>query len=143
MRYFKIFFATIVLFISAGCASLDCKPTTGKALPGTDTIVVGIYIDKKGYPQANIDTIRARPGQKIIFVGPDKFEIFFKDQNSPIDSQEVRTSNNVLTIEIPENIFEREQRKSKATDSLKELIYRYGIRANGKETDPQIVVSRT
>jgi len=144
MHYFKIFFTVVILFISAGCASLDCKPITGKALPGTDTVVVGIYIDKKGYPQANIDTVRVLPGQKIIFVGPDKFEIFFKDQISPIDTQEVRTSNNVITVAIPKDIFEREQRKQRATttNEIKELNYRYGIRANGKITDPNIVITR-
>src|SRR4051812_29807828 len=123
MRYFKILFATIVLFVSAGCASLDCKPTSGKALPGTDSVLVGIYIDGKGYPQATLDTVRALPGQKIIFAGPDKFEIFFKDQNSPIDAQEVRTSNNVLAIDIPKDVFEREQKKRRAatTGEIKEL----------------------
>ena len=144
MRYFKFLFASFILLISTGCASLDCKPTTSKALPGTDTAVVGLYIDKNGYPQANIDTVRVFPGQKIVFVGPEKFEIFFKNQSSPIDNFEARTSNGILTIEIPKDIFEREQRKQRAAtaNELKEIIYRYGIKANGKVTDPTIIVDR-
>ena len=142
MRYVNFLISTIILFSMVSCASLDCKPTTTKALPGTETAVVGIYIDKNGYPQANIDTVRAYPGQKIVFVGPNKFDIFFKDQKSPTDRLETSSDNGIVTIEIPRDVFERDQRQSKITDVKKELLYRYGIRANGKITDPNIIIDR-
>ena len=141
MRYIKFLFASFAMLMSVGCASLDCKPTKGVVLPGTDTAIVGIYIDKKGYPQATVDTVTVKPGQKITFVGPDKFEILFKNQISPISKLETGTSNGILVIEIPKEIFERQQ-SAKNTVEIRELIYKYGIRANGKVTDPTIRVER-
>lgn len=140
MRYIKLALALTTLLISAGCASLDCKSREGKALPGTDTVVVGIYIDKEGYPQVNVEPVSVYPGQKIVFAGPDKFDIFFKENSTPNDKLDNPSINGVVTIEIPRDIFEREQRKQKTTEKIKELIYRYGIRANGKVTDPSIHV---
>jgi hypothetical protein len=140
MRYIKLVVAATALLVSAGCASLDCNPNTGKALPGTDTAVVGLYIDKNGYPQSTIDTVKVYPGQKIVFAGPEKFDIFFKDRKSPNDRIDNPSTNGIVTIEIPRDIFEREERQQKTT--IKELVYKYGIRANGKVTDPTIIISR-
>lgn len=142
MRYVNFFMAIVILSILGGCKTLDCKPDKGVALEGTETAIVGLYIDKNGYPQANVKSVKVYPGQKIIFAGPDKFDIFFKDQKTPTGRFEIPSSNGVVTIEIPNDVFEREQRESKSTDTKKELIYRYGIRANGKVTDPEIVVAR-
>ena len=143
MNYLKFFCIGVVLFLSAGCKSLDCKPNSGSTLPGTDKGLVGIYIDKDGYPQASVDTIKVLPGDKIVFVGPEKFEIFFKDQRSPIERFEAQSSDGIIIIEIPKDIFERDQRTSNSKEIKKELQYRYGIRANGKVTDPNIVIGRT
>jgi len=142
MRYFNIFIISIILLVLAGCANLDCKPGVYTTLQGTDTAVVSLYIDKNGYPQANADTVRVYPGQKIVFAGPDRFEILFKDQKSPIGKLEVQSSNGIVVIEIPKNIFEQDQRESKATNTKEKLFYRYGIRANGKVTDPGIEIVR-
>lgn len=144
MRYANTFVISIMLFLLEGCASLDCKPQKGTVLQGTDTAVVEIYIDKNGYPQASVERVTVYPGQKIIFVGPDKFDILFKDQKSPIGKLEVQSSNGIVNIEIPRDIFERNQRESKTpnTREIKELLYRYGIRVNGKITDPEIGIGR-
>jgi len=141
MRFFKILLITFSTFISAGCASLDCKPNKATVLPGTNTAIVGIYIDKNGFPQPTVDTVVVRPGQKIIFSGPDRFEIFFKDQRTPIEKLEVQSNNGIVIIDIPKDIFERQQRAANIA-STKEILYKYGIRANGKETDPTIRVDR-
>lgn len=142
MRYINFFIVTAMLLVLGGCASLDCKPNKGAALEGTDTAIVGLYIDKNGYPQAEVDKVKIYPGQKIVFVGPERFEILFKDQKSPIGKQEVQSSNGIVVIDIPRDIFERDQRESKTADIKKELLYRYGIRVNGKVTDPDIWVVR-
>jgi hypothetical protein len=141
MRYVKLFLFSVVLLVSGGCASQDCKPQKGAVLSGTDTAIVGLYIDQKGYPQASVDTVTVRPGQKIIFAGPDKFEIFFKDQKSFIGKPEYFSENGIVIIEVPKDIFERARKEGRATSgTIKELLYRYGIRANGKITDPLIRV---
>jgi len=141
MRYLKFLLITFTIFMSAGCASLDCKPNKGAVLPGTDTAIVGIYIDKNGFPQPTVDMVVVRPGQKIIFTGPDRFEIFFKEKKSPIERLEVQSTNGIIVIEIPKDIFERQQRTTNIA-STREIFYQYGIRANGKEIDPSIRIDR-
>lgn len=123
---------------------LDCKPTKGASLPGTDTALIGLFIDGNGYPQSSSKSVRVYPGQKIIFAGPNQFDIFFKEQKSPINQIEIKSINGIVAIEIPIDIFERDQRTSKATGASdkRELIYSYGIRANGKVTDPEIIVAK-
>jgi len=138
MRYAKFFHVVIVVFALVGCATRDCNSDRGTVLQGTDTVIVGLYLDKNKYPQANVDEIIVAPGQKIVFAGPDDFEILFKDQRSPIGQLEVKSSNGIVVIAIPENIFEAEQRSSKSAAMKKELVYRYGIRVDGRVTDPTI-----
>lgn len=139
---FMIF--VVMLLVMGGCATRDFNPEVGMVLPGTDTAIVGLYIDKKGFPQTKIEKVTVYPGQKIIFAGPDQFDILFKDQKSPIGKLEVRSSNGIVVIEIPENIFDQYDRVSKAAGNseIKELIYSYGIRVNGKVTDPSIHIGR-
>jgi hypothetical protein len=139
MRYMKFVFFSLVMLVSSGCASQDCKPQTGAVLQGTETALVGLYIDAKGFPQASVETVKVKPGQKIIFAGPNEFEILFKDKRSPVGELEVKSSNGIVVIEIPKDIFEREQ-KANPTAITRGLDYRYGIRVKDKETDPFIHV---
>ncbi|MES2824189.1 MAG: hypothetical protein V4732_11350 [Pseudomonadota bacterium] len=144
MHYVKLFLFSAVLLMSGGCASQNCKPVKGAVLPGTDTAIVGLYLDKEGFPQSSVDPVTVRPGQKIIFAGPDKFEIFFKDPKSFIGKVEYRSENGIVIIEVPRDIFEQARKEGKSTSgAIKELLYRYGIRANGKVTDPTIHVIRS
>jgi len=138
MKVIKFLSFFSVFFVMAGCAELHCKKPKGSVLTGTDTAVVGIYIDDNGYPQAEVDVVTVRPGQNIKFVGPSKFDILFKDQRSPIDKLEVPSVDGVVTIQIPRDIFDRQSAAAARNLSVKELIYRYGIRVNGKITDPTI-----
>lgn len=142
MRYVKYFFIIGIFLMLGACARYDCKPRIATVLPGTDTAVVELYIDKNGFPQAYVETVRVYPGQKIVFIGPDKFEIFFKDQRSPIGRFEAQSDNSIVAIEIPRDIFERDQRDSREKELKEKLFYRYGIRANGKITDPGIEIVR-
>jgi hypothetical protein len=140
MRYVNILLIITIFFLT-GCEKFG-EQGEGKALPGTNTAIVPLYIDKNGYPQASLRKVIVLPGQKIIFAGPDQFEIFFKEQRSPTDESEFRSSTGVVIIEIPKNIFEVEQRETKSQNAKDELIYNYGIRADGKVTDPEIVIRR-
>jgi hypothetical protein len=108
-------------------------------LSGTNTAVVGIFIDKNKYPNA-VDTIVVYPGQKILFAGPDQFEIFFKDNKSPVKDSVLRSSNGSLVVEIPTDIFERNLGKSSSTRAKRELLYRYGIKVGDMVKDPNILI---
>jgi hypothetical protein len=144
----KNFVTAIVLSVVSVCMNLSyaqssyCPAITGKALPGTNSALVGLYIDKDGYPQAAVDPIVVHPGQRIIFAGPNEFEILFKNKQSPIEKLEVRSVNGVVIIDIPKDIFEREKMNAAqfSTTCTKRLTYSYAIGANGKITDPTIHV---
>lgn len=142
MKISTYFSILAISFLCVSCSHNDKDPTKSEALNGTDTAVVGIYLDSNGYPQPTDKEIKVRPGQKIVFAGPDKFDIFFKDQKSPIPETDLQSTNGIIIIEIPKEIFEKEQRTSKSTTTINEIIYRYGIRANGKVTDPNVNVCR-
>jgi hypothetical protein len=130
-----------VLLSLSGCATVDCeKNTTGKVLAGTSTALVGLYLDDKGYPQASVNTVIISPGQRIVFSGPKEFDIFFKDKKSPVEQFELSARDSVLTLDIPEDVFAQEGRDDPSSQDNKELSYKYGIRVNGKETDPEIRV---
>lgn len=133
--------AATVAFSLAGCASVDCeKNGTAKVLPGTPNAMVGFYIDKNGYPQPTAEIVEVAPGQNIVFVGPERFEIFLKDKRSPLPDNELSlsTTTGSLTLHIPKDVFAQEERDDPSNAGKEEIIYKYGIRANGKETDPEI-----
>lgn len=142
MKYIKYLFAVCVVGLLSGCVSIDCEPEklrTGYALPGTETVVVGISLDKNGMPQESYKDVKVHPGQKVLYAGPDEFAIVFKNKKTPNGRVENKSSRGVVVIQIPEDIFERpefveEFRKNKT------LTFNYGIRANGKELDPPMVV---
>ncbi|MDO8341827.1 MAG: hypothetical protein Q7T48_01385 [Cellvibrio sp.] len=142
MSYMKYMLMIVGVFALGGCASRDCEPgklRTGYALPGTETVVVGISLDKNGMPQESYKDVKVHPGQKVLYAGPDEFAIVFKNKKTPNGRVENKSSRGVVVIQIPEDIFERpefieEFRKNKT------LTFNYGIRANGKELDPPMVV---
>lgn len=144
MHYIKLVFVISLLVILSGCASIECKPQEGRAgyaLPGTSTAVVGISLDEGGTPQVQVQKIVLYPGQKVLFAGPDKFSIFFKDRKTPNGKIENPSNEGVVVIAIPEDILEQKQfveefRKNES------VTFKYGIRVNGKELDPDIIVKR-
>jgi len=138
MRHLRILTIPAFLIMTTSCANLNCKPQSGSALQGTDTATVGLYLDKNGYPQASVETVTVAPGQRIVFVGPKQFDIFFKEQRSPIDKAELYTSNGILIVDIPKDVFDREDRKNPENKNKNEMFFRYGIRVDNKVTDPTI-----
>lgn len=128
----------------AGCASVDCEPDklrTGYALPGTNTVVVGIGLDKDGIPKETFKDVVAYPGQKVLYAGPDEFSIIFKNRKTPNSKVENVSINGVVVIQIPEDIFERKEFAEEFRKN-KQLVFDYGIRANGKELDPPLIVKK-
>jgi hypothetical protein len=141
MSFLKISIIYLV-FLLSGCASYVCEDKKGEALKGTESVLVGLYVDQNGYPQSQFKTVRVFPGQKIIFAGPDKFDILFKDRSSPVGKLELPSENGILVIEIPRDIFDKEQKAAKNDKRINELRYNYGIRVDGRVTDPEIIVTR-
>jgi hypothetical protein len=137
----NILIVGVFLSILSGCASIECKKSnTAVVLPGTSTALVGLYIDKNGYPQASVETVVVAPGQRIVFAGPQVFDIIFKNKKSPVDVFELTSRNGILIIDIPKDVFIQEDRDDRSNQGKKEISYKYGIRVNGKITDPEIIV---
>lgn len=139
MYHLKLISIMFGVTLLAGCASLDCKPGDAHVLPGTNTAVVGIFINKDGFPQETTKEVVVRPGQRVFYAGPDRFSIVFKNRKTPNGKVENESANGVVVIEVPRDIFERKEfieefRKNNY------LTFNYGIRANGKELDPPLKV---
>ncbi|PUA28735.1 MAG: hypothetical protein B0W54_19020 [Cellvibrio sp. 79] len=110
-------------------------------MQGTRTAVVGIAIDKKGYPLETVKAIVLTPGQKVIFAGPDEFQIAFKNKKAPAAQLDYRSEKGVITVEIPKDILEKPEYKREYAKN-KSVEFNYAIRINGRELDPPIIVKR-
>jgi len=144
MKHLKIAATAALFTLLTACGSMDCKPqkpTTGKALPGTNTVVVGISLDKSGMPQESYKDIVAYPGQKVLYAGPDQFSIVFKDKKTPNGKIENKSIRGVVVIQIPENIFAQKEFIEEGR-KFDQLTFDYGIRTNGKELDPPLIIRR-
>lgn len=140
----KLVLVSVFFMFLSGCASNGCDPEklrTGYALPGTNTVVVGIGIGKNGIPKETIKDVVAYPGQKVLYAGPDKFSIVFKDRKTPNRKVENASSNGVVIIEIPMDILERKEFVEEFRKN-NQLVFNYGIKANGKELDPPLIIRR-
>jgi hypothetical protein len=141
MNYLKLTLITVFTLGLNSCDLSNNKPneSTGYALPGTETLVVGISVDKDGIPKETYKNIKLHPGQKVVFAGPDEFSIIFKDKKTPNRQIENKSSNGTVVIRIPDKIFEQpefvaEFRKEKS------LTFDYAISVNGKELDPPMII---
>ena len=140
MSAIKILLTAFTVVSLFGCAvNSDKYRNIGKALPGTDTAVVSISLDKNGVPVDGIEKLELHPGQKVIFAGPSEFVIFFKNKKSPIREVERRSENSVVIIEIPIDIFKSPEYAEEFRRN-KFLRFDYGIRVNGKELDPPMII---
>jgi hypothetical protein len=134
----------VVLMVLSGCVSNNCEPgklSTGYALPGTNTVVVGIAIDKNGIPKETYKDVVAYPGQKVLYAGPDQFSIVFKNRKTPNRKVENTSSGGVVVIEIPVDVLERKEFVEEFRKN-NQLVFAYGIKANGKELDPPLIIRR-
>ncbi|MES2676147.1 MAG: hypothetical protein V4660_18055 [Pseudomonadota bacterium] len=144
MHYIKLTIIVTVLAILGGCASIDCKPDklrTGYALPGTNTVVIGVSLDKNGIPKESFKDIVLYPGQTALFAGPDEFAIVFKNKKTPNGRVENKSAGGTVAIKIPEGILEQAEfvEEFRKNDSL---TFDYAIRVNGRELDPPMIIKR-
>lgn len=141
MSVIRIILISVVTVMLFGCANNNDKwHHTGKALPGTDTAVVSISLDDKGVPVDGVEKLELHPGQRVIYAGPSEFVIFFKNKKSPVKDVERRSNDGVVIIEIPTDIFEKPEFVEEFRRN-KFLRFDYGIRVNGKELDPPMVIT--
>jgi hypothetical protein len=144
MKFFNAVFLVLSFGIINGCVAVQDGTKnlpSSYALKGTSTAVVGIAIDKKGFPLETVGEVVLKPGQKVVFAGPDKFLINFKKGKSPTSSLRYESNNGVVMFTIPRDIFDNkafveEYRKEKR------LRFDYAIVVNGKELDPPMIITR-
>ena len=144
MHYIKLTIIVTILAMLGGCASIDCKPDklrTGYALPGTNTVVIGVSLDKNGIPEESYKDIVLYPGQTAHFAGPYEFAIVFKNKKTPNGRVENKSTNGTVAIKIPEGILEQTEfaEEFRKNDSL---TFDYAIRVNGRELDPPMIIRR-
>ena len=138
MKYIKLLSALSLIATLSGCATIDCIPDklrTGYALPGTNTVVIGVSLDKNGVPQESYKDIVLHPGQTALFAGPDEFAIVFKNRKTPNGRVENKSVNGAVSIKIPDDILKKSEFIEEYRQN-KELTFDYSISVNGKELDP-------
>ena len=141
MRNF-IILVGLILAPMISLAAEPCAKKKCKAISGTNTIVITISIDEEGNPLPSVtELLELKPGQRIVFTGPEEFSIFFKDQKTPFKKSEFKSKDGVVTIKIPEKIFE-DKRFFEESYQDAEIEFNYGVRVNGREFDPPIIVKR-
>lgn len=109
------------------------------ALPGTSTAVVGIGVDSKGVPLETVKEVVLKPGQKVVFAGPDRFEIKFKRDRAPTKQVFFESKSGVIAIVVPKNILENPE-YAKEFREKKYVRFDYSIFVNGKELDPPLII---
>jgi len=139
MKVFRMLSALVFMVGVSGCASSSCDPKIGTPLPGTNTAVVGVYLQKDGTPRETVKEVVVHPGQNVLYAGPDEFSIVFKNRKTPNGNVENPSKEGVVLIKIPVDIFDKKEfleefRKNKS------LVFDYGINVNGKNYDPPLRV---
>lgn len=147
MKYAK-FWLMFFLFTMFGCshASNLTKETykgAVQAISGTETAIVGIPLDSSRAPEKSLTKLQivVYPGQKIVLAGPDSFNIFFKNRKTPNKKVDNKSDNGVVIIDVPRDLLELPEFKEEF-EKNKSVRFNFGIRANGKELDPEIIVIR-
>lgn len=144
MSRYKLLLLSFLLSCFGGCSVAQTSSdnlSVSYALRGTNTAVVGIAVDKKGYPVETVKEIVLTPGQKVVFAGPDEFSVVFKNKKTPTRKVKYMSSKGVIRIEVPKDILERPE----FSEELKRnsyLKFNYSIFVNGKELDPPLIIKR-
>lgn len=143
MKKIKVFIVAVTLVLANGCSvaqSRTDKLPSAYALQGTNTAVVGIAVAKTGVPLETVKEVVLKPGQKVIFAGPDRFLITFKNKKFP-ERAKYESGNGVVAISIPKDILERPEYREEYA-KYKFVRFDYAISVNGKELDPPMIIRR-
>ncbi len=131
----------LVLFclLSWGCASTASdrkllEETYDRPIKGTDTAVVKVGLDKNGMPFVENDTVVVKVGQRIVLVGPVKFQIRFP-KGSPFAEDRFEAKDAVMNLVVPREI-EKAFKKQKAD----KLVYKYDIIVDDVVLDPRMII---
>lgn len=142
----RIFILVLILFGASACATSNETASVDKlpvsfAVQGTKTALVGIGVDKKGYPVETVKQVVLTPGQRVVLAGPDDFQIVFKEKKSPTSDIRYASDKGVVIINVPKDIL----RKPEYKDELARngyIQFNYAIRIKGKELDPILIVKK-
>lgn len=81
-------------FAAEPCNKKKCRP-----VPGSNTAVITISVDEQGNPLPSVtELLQLKPGQRIVFTGPEEFVIFFKDQKTPFKKSEFKSKDGVVAV---------------------------------------------
>jgi hypothetical protein len=165
MNTFK-FLPLAMLIALSGCATVKMENKiitnekhskhTVHVIKNTNTAIVGIPLteDKKLPKSLEKLKIKVKTGQKVVFAGPEKFEIFAKNNNFAIfkaytqtqscdkQSQECLASKDgVINLNIPKPKDISDPAIAKQLREQKKIIVPFGIRIDGDEIDPEMEIS--
>lgn len=141
----KVIGLCVIVTFFSGCASAVSPERSTKSLPvsyavpGTSTAVVGIGLNKEGMPLETVKAVVLKPGQKVVFAGPEQFSIVFKNRKFPAKVSAYKSEKGVIQIVIPKNILEQPEFREEYAKN-KQVEFNYAIRVNGKELDPPLVI---
>jgi hypothetical protein len=144
MKMPKFLIVATAVFWFSGCTVAQEKMNNNYyPVVGTKTAVVGLPLNRNGTPVESLSKLKVMvyPGGKVVFAGPEKFLIYFKNKKSPDGVLREASTNGVVVISIPNDIFERPE----FSDEFKKnnsVTFNFGIVAGKGDIDPQIVVIR-
>lgn len=144
MRVFSKLFILLGVLSVAGCSAVSSEIRsydTVYPMAGTNAAVVGIGVNKQGIPFVAAKEIIVKPGQNIIFAGPDEFVVAFKNKKSPNRKIDNPSKDGVVRIQVPSKIFEQREFVEEYRKNG-QLRFSYGVIVNGKELDPDIIIKR-
>lgn len=123
-------------------------------IANTNTAIVGVPLTKDQKLPKSLEKlkIKIKVGQKVVFAGPEKFEIFAKDDKFAVLEINTRTSacdkaskecigskEGVININIPKVISN--PTLARELKEKKKIIVPFGIRIDGYEIDPEMEIS--
>lgn len=163
MNTFK-FLPLALLIALSGCTTVKLENKivdndkhhkhTVHVIKNTNTAIVGIPLTKEQKLPKSLEKlkIKVKLGQKVVFAGPEKFEIFAKDDNFAILEINTRTytcdkaskecigsKDGVINITIPKTVSN--QTLARELKEKKKIIVPFGIRIDGDEIDPEMEIS--
>lgn len=145
MKIFCLLCAFSFLLVS-GCSTAEGgREVKGVFNPvaGTKTAIVGLPLNQDGTPKESISkfTIYTYPGGRVVLAGPEQFDIYFKNKKSPSGVLRKTSSNGVVVVEIPNNIFDLPEFKDEYKRN-KSVTFDFGLITGGKDIDPKIIIIR-